>query len=348
MRDKIEAIDKNYQTQFQSSFVMLKVKWRAILRVGIIILCTSLTCWRGWSCFEKYVTKPQTINLEIVESTPSRTPHVSFCVDNPFNATVLDQCGIQNYTSQWTSEICPDAEQVRKMVMIPSDTFFKIAIGAFRSPFIAENLNVTALPYTSEKCVALAFNKAYERVYFVLKDVYKVYIHALGEFSDVTVNGISIDPKVDIALDYEIVIKKPTENEPCNDDQKYLRDQCINDELYQESIRTIGCTTPFSFGSSKICQDPSKIALELYDKYKVQHNHTCPVSCAKTLMHFMEKKKNDKNEVRINFPKQIKLFTAYYSYELLSLCAEIGGYIGLLLGVSLLDCLTAWTQFYKQ
>ena len=64
---------------------MLKVKWRAILRVGIICLCTSLTCWRGWSCFEKYVTKPQTINLEIVESTPSRIPHVSFCVVNPFN-----------------------------------------------------------------------------------------------------------------------------------------------------------------------------------------------------------------------------------------------------------------------
>ena len=90
---------------------------------SIICLCTSLTCWRGWSCFEKYVTKPQTINLDIVESTPLRIPNVSFCIVNPFNATVLDQCGIQNYTSQWTSGLCPDAKQVRKMVLKPSDIY---------------------------------------------------------------------------------------------------------------------------------------------------------------------------------------------------------------------------------
>ena len=118
-------------------------------------------------------------------------------------------------------------------------------------------------------------------------------------------------------------------------------------------MKLIGCSTPFSLGDpNTVCQDSntSTIALELYDQYLVQHNHsnTCPHSCTKTLMHYNVKKENKEKEIRINFPRQIKRFTSYYSYELLSMLAEIGGYIGLLLGVSLLDCLTIWTNFFKQ
>ena len=126
------------------------------------------------------------------------------------------------------------------------------------------------------------------------------------------------------------------------------------DELYQESTKTIGCITPFGlerFGlQPNVCKGPpsSTLALDLYDQYMIQHNHTCQESCIKTLMHYTIKKENDKLEIRIDLPKQIKLFTAYYSYEILSLMAEIGGYTGLLLGISLLDCCTFWTQFLKQ
>ena len=36
------------------------------------------------------------------------------------------------------------------------------------------------------------------------------------------------------------------------------RDYCILNEIHQESVTVIGCTTPFSRNKSAICLDPEK------------------------------------------------------------------------------------------
>ena len=38
---------------------------------------------------------------------------------------------------------------------------------------------------------------------------------------------------------------------------------------------------------------------------------------------------------RINLPDQVQVFEAYYTYDGLSMVAEIGGYVGLFLGISI-------------
>ena len=333
-----------------------KKNLKIILRAAIFCFCASLTFWRAWLCFERYFERAQSINLDIVESSKVTLPDISFCIQtSPFNKTILEICGIQNYTSEWTSKVCPDGDQLSNLVQIPSEKFIKKAFGAFRSPFISEKLNVTSLPKLYKHCFTITLGKPYDRIFIQFtNDVSKVYIHALGDFNNVLINGVVIDPKVHINLDYEIFIKKSTLTDTCNDTEFYNRDECMLDELNQKSMTTIGCIAPFGLGhfghQINVCKGPpsSNIALNLYDQYMVQKNHTCQESCIKTLMHYTEKKENDKKEIRINFPKQIKLFTAYYSYEILSLMAEIGGYIGLLLGISLLDCFTFWVQILKQ
>ena len=173
---------------------MFRIKsWKTIFRIAICSLCASLTFWRGWLCFERHLTNPQSIDLAIIESTPFYQPQVSFCVWNPYNKTFLAECGIQNYTSQWVSEQCPDPNLVKKKVLKPSSLFIQKAFGGFRSPFKSEELDVTALPRFRKHCFTLSITKAYDRILIVFtKDVSSVYINAHGEFSEVTINGIII------------------------------------------------------------------------------------------------------------------------------------------------------------
>ena len=51
--------------------------------------------------------------------------------------------------------------------------------------------------------------------------------------------------------------------------------------------------------------------------------------------------------IEVEFPSKINVIKAFPAYTLLSLIAEIGGYVGLFLGVSVLD-LKALTSFTKQ
>ena len=41
--------------------------------------------------------------------------------------------------------------------------------------------------------------------------------------------------------------------------------------------------------------------------------------------------------LRIEFPKYIRVSSSYYSYTILELLAEVGGYFGLFLGVSIIQ-----------
>ena len=71
-------------------------------------------------------------------------------------------------------------------------------------------------------------------------------------------------------------------------------------------------------------------------------NNICPNSCLFTNMYFGPPVTGVQNEDQLDFAqavfyfrRDIKTTTEYYLYSLLSMVAEIGGYVGLLMGVSL-------------
>ena len=105
-------------------------------------------------------------------------------------------------------------------------------------------------------------------------------------------------------------------------------------------MKEVGCTTPFSYDKSNICTQPTYAAKAqgLYDQYLYQNSlleSTCPRSCT----HLKSQITSDttypgQGLSRINFPDYIQVFESYYTYDGLSMVAEIGGYVGLFLGVS--------------
>ena len=59
-------------------------------------------------------------------------------------------------------------------------------------------------------------------------------------------------------LVYEVFENLNTENQPCNDSANYSKDVCFLEKLHAESMREIGCTTPYGLNKSVICQDTKK------------------------------------------------------------------------------------------
>ena len=75
--------------------------------------------------------------------------------------------------------------------------------------------------------------------------------------------------------------------------------------------------------------------------YKIAYNRYCKLPCASMEVTFPTITKDegapDEAYVVFYFPILVKVQTAYWSYTIISLLAEVGGSLGLLLGTSLLD-----------
>ena len=68
----------------------------------------------------------------------------------------------------------------------------------------------------------------------------------------------------------------------CSSDPKYSIDKCANEEVERKSLKEFGCTSPYGYNKTKICQDPnvgSKVAGMYTDKIEKRH-HACLHSCS--------------------------------------------------------------------
>ena len=111
----------------------------------------------------------------------------------------------------------------------------------------------------------------------------------------------------------------------------------------------IGCTTPFGRNKSNVCNDTKnglKAATLFHDLSFVkitEAKRLCPKSCKYQMMIFGAYKidKSDQEEtakhsyLTIKFQRFVKLSKSRYSYTILELIAEFGGYVGLFLGLSI-------------
>ena len=123
----------------------------------------------------------------------------------------------------------------------------------------------------------------------------------------------------------------------------YSKDKCAQEVVEKKSLEELGCTTPFGPHKNQICQNPEDITKvkEIYSDKIEKHLHKCQSPCSFfSIMTIMTKDSyNYFNpslaNLEIHFKENIKVTTGYYLYSELSLIAEIGGYVGLFLGVSI-------------
>ena len=115
----------------------------------------------------------------------------------------------------------------------------------------------------------------------------------------------------------------------------------------------IGCTTPFGLELDNICTDQNKSleALEIFwDCLWNQKKSRCLYPCNFLKNKITTTKYRDEtsaDKIMLTFDEYIKVTTSNYGYTELELLAELGGYVGLFLGISVFDLRLVFSKIFN-
>ena len=130
----------------------------------------------------------------------------------------------------------------------------------------------------------------------------------------------------------------------CTKDEFYDVDNCIEQDIEERSLAKYGCTTPFGPNKTHICTDQAlgKGALEVYRNVWKTLKTKCSINPCRViytrLMHGQDEPEStwmSRSRVIITLAENVKIMDEIPLYSLLSMVAEVGGYVGLFLGVSI-------------
>ena len=173
---------------------------------------------------------------------------------------------------------------------------------------------------------------------------------------------IDLGRKIRIDVTHDILNMLDVGGAPCNKDTNFNKDECIFEEAYRsQAVKTYGCTTPFLRDKSQICVNETLAVLtKQLQKSVVRANkkpspdNQCLSPCsylrvkAEIIRDIAYTNVSQYSEIKIQFEENVMVIDAYYLYTEYSLVAELGGYIGLFLGVSInqvstyLDAFLMW------
>ena len=102
-----------------------------------------------------------------------------------------------------------------------------------------------------------------------------------------------------------------------------------------------GCTTPFGVNKTNICtnQTTAKQVLKMYNDIWKQDT-SCKVPCKRYSINPIKLNEHDNHkrygytEVKLQLEDGVVMSEEIFLYSILSMIAEVGGYVGLFLGVS--------------
>ena len=263
---------------------------------------------------------------------------------------------------KWANSNCPDPKELfESIVFKPEDVIGAIHFDYWTKPE-REYMNLHEFKdwYAYEdamfgRCVTVS--PSYENSQYMIKDIYlkllvnsTIHIHTPRMFSK---GSPQMSSKIDVELgkDYHLNVHYEVHEllahggAFCNNDKAYKMDACNYKGVEKESLETVGCTTPFGPNKTKICTDANKgkNSSEIYWKFMFDFSKYNYEECYYPCSYFIASTKQDTRKtydkspgsgIHLSFERLIQETKSYYTYSELSLIAEIGGYVGLFLGIS--------------
>ena len=133
---------------------------------------------------------------------------------------------------------------------------------------------------------------------------------------------------------------------PCEDSEDYNFDFCTHKYIEHKSMEKFGCTTPFGPDKNNICTNIT-VAKQVFQQYQTiwKAHSVCKVPCKTYYIRPMKmgeslnthgryKKTTKWTKMSLHLNEEVIVSEEVFLYDGLSLIAEIGGYVGLFLGVS--------------
>ena len=185
--------------------------------------------------------------------------------------------------------------------------------------------------------------KPMQRITFFMKNKVKWMVHSPGHFvvirwKDTNFYDMAGHADLRYNLDYKVYQLLDYNNQSCEKNPGYQKDQCYDTSVFEESMKVINCTIPTLDNKNYICTDEKSgnVARSIAGSYRNGFKKSkClnPCKYVKASCTLREESKGQ-NSININFPESIEVLKAYYTYNELSLIAEIGEYVALFLGWS--------------
>ena len=179
-----------------------------------------------------------------------------------------------------------------------------------------------------------------------IKTKVKLFFHTPNMFHTTgKLTTLYIDKPGDILIDLEHEVFEFTKfmNQECIKDKSYNDDMFTIEEFERNVMKEYGCTTPFGQLKDNICQDPT-IGMKVFslqkpfiDKHRGDFEIPCVLINSQAIIakHQINPEKPNRTKLNILFQDKIKVTRQFYVYSGLSMMADIGGYVGLFLGISI-------------
>ena len=333
----------------------------------VAITCCAFVVYQTDKCIKKYNAYPKSTEVSIAKASKHDYPDMAFC-DGDFSGfeNELSKCNLtrNQYDNQhiWHSNISQDCmdpkELYLKMTGQPSDIISEIVIRGFENdvtyldlvdPGLFEKKFYTKKMYQYSRCFTLKLPKniGIMEISIYFKTSVDIFIYSSKSSLNVDESLIMYSEEnsyIKTSIIYDTFQILDLDGQPCGEYEN-SRDECLERELAKMVMENVGCTSPYQTNKSNICTDTEKgkIAEDMY--YEMIHNKSlvslasivCPKTCkfqAISTKNFQQKESFFlKKVLRFKFEEFIKVSTSSPSYTFLELMAEVGGYVGLFLGV---------------
>ena len=118
-------------------------------------------------------------------------------------------------------------------------------------------------------------------------------------------------------------------------------------------MEKVGCTTLFGFNLNSICTDhhlrkeATKMYVDFFGENKNTKECLYPCSFLNIMLTPQELRHKNSNRTSFFFEEYIKVSTSSFTYTELELLAELGGYVGLFMGLSVFDLRHAINRIFS-
>jgi len=134
-------------------------------------------------------------------------------------------------------------------------------------------------------------------------------------------------------------VEKPCVGVPEDEDNEF--DECQQEHIHHQLKNEVGCRVPWVINSDlPVCEESlAKRASDVY--FEAQRNPPCLQPCCTAEIDVNNKfttvMEDGSTELEFRFPPTIKFYVEIEVYGLVSMLAELSGYIGMFLGISFMD-----------
>ena len=347
------------------NFLRILIKVQSFV---IISACSIFFLVQSYGIYHSFIQQETGTRVTIESFSKVSLPDITLCLQNGYKSKALIQNGIGNefkYWKQWSSN---DSSKT------PSDVFDEVTydlkdmITGFsvvrhqpeekKTIKDLQNIckNVSLITYKNKpffgKCLTISIPVCFFEDEIAEPDCIKFYIdtdrtswlyfHSKNSFhytdmktDEFYYKTMSKKSRYNFRIKHSVDIRK----KECVDilDQ----DDCFYENVYIKSMKVINCTVPWLPNKKKhICTNTSnaEIAFGIYDNIRKQVRKVCPRACKNMYLDIdceTNNTTNPKIEVVLHWNKFVTVSEEYFLNNEMTLLANIGGYLGLTLGISI-------------